>query len=238
MISKTVISILVLGLSAYTQCYAQQDIVFSPYSFEFVSKSYQENSISATSRTYDGLERIPKSIVYMVIFREIQDQLFHEVNFSAKDRQIIQSLPSHNIAKFAAPDLMRQTSLCQSWDVTKKDGSTENIQSTAVAYEENRLKREDELTKHYEEIISSLSNEGKARVLDKLEALVGTDKLTFSTIDLVGLSAAVPNLGRQILDTSCDQLMIRAQKLPPERELLSQETNAYTRKVSAFAQNN
>jgi len=222
------ITLLLAPLSIfYSICsMAQSDLNLSPYSAKYVAEAYKASSIIATSETLESLENVPKSILYRIIFREIQDKIILEPKFTENDVEIIKTLPTHEIAKFVVPDMARQTNLCREWEVQKSSAGDNDVENVAANYESIRRESELELQAHYETILASLSNDGRKRFFEKSLSLVGTNKLSYATVNIHELSTRVPNIAKQLIDANCENLEVRSKIPPPLYESLSEQTKS------------
>jgi hypothetical protein len=189
---------------------------------EEVARSYSRNSISYSSK--DTLENLPPHVLYSAIFRRLvlSPDLFQE--FGKTDIEKIATLPSERDAQLLGPQIMAMKATCYVLGETEEFGNS--FHRSLALYIKTIRENERILDAHYLEFLHSLSDEANAHIESLKFEMTGRNQLVYSTVDLEGIGADVPDYVEELMRTRCTEiLLLDIDELPSGLTLMEETTD-------------
>ena len=188
------------------------------YDESFIRSKLAEYAVSVDSVTESA--SIPENIYYRLLFREILSDAVLLATIPVADVSILETLPAHENHSFVVKDQQELAALCES---LASDSSSDAVLNAANAFDASRIRREQELDRHYGEVVGSLSLEGRETVLQLFLTFTESKNITYSTFSMSGLAADVPEIARAVLQNGCDNFSTQlASYIPQELTLKDQ----------------
>ena len=194
--------------------------IFSDLEYDeaFIRSKLSEYAVSADSVTESAA--IPENIYYRLLFREILSDTVLLATIPVADVSILETLPAHENHSFVVKDQQELAALCEN---LASDSSSDAVLNAANAFDASRIRREQELDRHYGEVVGSLSLEGRETVLQLFLTFTESKNITYSTFSMSGLAADVPEIARAVLQNGCDNFSAQlASYIPQELTLKDQ----------------
>jgi len=179
------------------------------------------DSITSTS-SYNGIARIPRHELYMMLFAEILMVPESAHGFTSEDWEIITSLPSHSDRRFRAITDQEMEDFC-SFVETEKRSSVAAALEVATFYEKAKNITDDLLGRHYDAVVAKLSKQGQEALRQRVQSMNDRMELVHTDIDVNILAQSAPEYTIRMLKSGCVRTKAFRNTSPPEPLLLSEE---------------
>lgn len=158
-------------------------------------------SISSKSSA-NGIKNIPDHELYMMIFAEILISPGSAYGFTSADWEIIANLPSHQDVRFRAVTDKEMRKFCTFVETEKRETVSAALE-VADQYEKAKNATDQLLSQHYETIIASLSEQGRATLKQRIETVNDRMELVHTNIDVRNIAQSAPAYTIRMLKSGC-----------------------------------
>lgn len=201
------------------------EVLLEKYSTDQIQESIQRHTI--VSNATDSLESIPTPYLYRAAFlRIILNAEISKQEFSPRDWSIIEALPDHNDIRFEESNLGRMKANCDRIsEITSAASGADNTRQMAMLAQNAERRALQELSDHYEEVLRSLSNDGRSRVSQEVTNLSANSDMVWTTIDLVKMSDDIPEYVAFVIEQSCSDIRSSPTRSPQSKLLKDAHLN-------------
>jgi len=163
-------------------------------------RSFQKAFVRVHSGEQSGV--IPAHILHHTLFLDLLLKPGAMAGLPPADRQIINSLPAHDDARFAEEFHVALANACRVIGRLPIDSPAAATQASR-AFQQAQRKMDARLDRHYEEVLGQLSSLGRALVTARMAEIDDGDSLVYTTLDLNVLSFSEPAFLLAFLKDTC-----------------------------------
>lgn len=143
----------------------------------------------------------PTSHLYSLVLGQIIMNPADRAHISEADLRVLDALPSHRDRRFVELEQANLNRICGKL----RNRGNFDVSDIALEFDSARDGREDQLLRHYEEVIGKLSSETGLYLQSRVTEAASQLSFSESRLDLFELAAEAPQMAETLLQRGCDR---------------------------------